>query len=182
MASPRQALSRERILHAAVPLVEERGVNGFTMRALAERLGVSVAATYKHVANKNAVLRMLADDLSEKILAMDNEEGDPFDQIKTMMFQIYNTFKRYPGMAAHSASRMDEYQSIEVVDRVMACFAKLGFDRKEAETRVLALITYTSGHLLIDLGPKNERQGDLAFELAIDLFIDGARGVLGKRR
>jgi AcrR family transcriptional regulator len=58
-AEPREPLSRERIIAAAVELLDERGLEGFTMRALGERLGVEAMAIYHYFPNKQMLLEVL---------------------------------------------------------------------------------------------------------------------------
>lgn len=52
----REPLSRQRILEAAVKLVDAEGLNALTMRRLASELGVEGASLYKHIPNKAALL------------------------------------------------------------------------------------------------------------------------------
>jgi AcrR family transcriptional regulator len=64
-ASPARApLTRARILQAALDLADERGLNAVTMRAVAERLGVTPMALYAHVRDKEGLL----DGLVERVL------------------------------------------------------------------------------------------------------------------
>ena len=58
---PRQPLSRERVLHAAVALADDEGVSSLSMRRLARELGVVPMALYKHVANKDELLDGMID-------------------------------------------------------------------------------------------------------------------------
>jgi AcrR family transcriptional regulator len=58
---PREPLSRERVLWAAVALADEGGVESLSMRKLAHELGVVPMALYKHVANKDALLDGMID-------------------------------------------------------------------------------------------------------------------------
>lgn len=51
-----EALSRERIVEAAVDLLDAAGENGLTFRALTERLATGPGAIYWHVANKEELL------------------------------------------------------------------------------------------------------------------------------
>jgi AcrR family transcriptional regulator len=53
--SSREPLSRQRILDAAVKLVDAEGLNALTMRRLAADLGVEGASLYKHIPNKAAL-------------------------------------------------------------------------------------------------------------------------------
>ena len=55
------ALSRERIVAAAVELLDAHGVNGLTMRGLADRLGSGVMSLYWHVSNKEDVFDLALD-------------------------------------------------------------------------------------------------------------------------
>ncbi|HVV83433.1 MAG TPA: TetR/AcrR family transcriptional regulator C-terminal domain-containing protein [Kofleriaceae bacterium] len=61
----REPLSRERILDAALALVDRDGIEGLSMRRLGEELGVEAMSLYNHVPNKEALL----DGLHERILA-----------------------------------------------------------------------------------------------------------------
>ena len=57
----RPALSRERVLRAAVELADREGIAPLTMRSLARHLGVEAMSLYHHVANKEALLDGMVD-------------------------------------------------------------------------------------------------------------------------
>src|ERR1700759_5154939 len=57
----RKPLSRERVLEAAVALADEIGLEAFSMRGLAQELGVVPMALYKHVGNKDDLLDGMVD-------------------------------------------------------------------------------------------------------------------------
>jgi AcrR family transcriptional regulator len=57
----RPPLTRDRILHAALRIVDKAGVEALSMRRLAKRLGVEAMSLYKHVANRDEVLDGLLD-------------------------------------------------------------------------------------------------------------------------
>jgi TetR/AcrR family transcriptional regulator, tetracycline repressor protein len=65
----RPPLTRERIIDAALDLVDEQGFDALTMRRLGARLGVEAMSLYKHVPNKEAVVEgvreLLLDQLAE---------------------------------------------------------------------------------------------------------------------
>jgi AcrR family transcriptional regulator len=54
---------RGQLLQTALELFNERGVSGASMRELAQRAGVTVAATYHHFESKRALLRAVFDEL-----------------------------------------------------------------------------------------------------------------------
>ncbi|MDG4823720.1 TetR/AcrR family transcriptional regulator C-terminal domain-containing protein [Asanoa sp. WMMD1127] len=56
-------LTRERIVEAAVALLDDAGVDGLTMRRLAQRLDVTPTALYWHVKTKDDVLDLAVDEV-----------------------------------------------------------------------------------------------------------------------
>jgi AcrR family transcriptional regulator len=60
-AAGKAGLSREAILRAAVRLADAEGVDGVSMRKLAEGFGATAMALYRHVANKDDLLDGMVD-------------------------------------------------------------------------------------------------------------------------
>src|SRR3954468_4373196 len=67
----RKPLSRERIVAAALEVVDEQGIEALSMRKLGQTLGYEAMSLYNHVANK--------DDLLDGILDLVLAEMDPPD-------------------------------------------------------------------------------------------------------
>ncbi len=61
----REALSRQRILEAALAIVDREGLDAISMRRLGEELGVEAMSLYNHVTNKADLL----DGIFETVLA-----------------------------------------------------------------------------------------------------------------
>ena len=55
MARPRSALAHNKVLHAAVELFSDRGIEATSMDAIAEASGVSKATIYKHWPDKDSL-------------------------------------------------------------------------------------------------------------------------------
>jgi AcrR family transcriptional regulator len=58
---PRTPLSRERVLHAAIEVADQTGLESLTMRRLGQHLGVEAMSLYKHVAGKDEILDGIVD-------------------------------------------------------------------------------------------------------------------------
>ena len=58
---PRQPLSRDRVLEAAVAFADVHGIDSLTMRKLGEVVGVEAMSLYNHVANKDDLLDGMID-------------------------------------------------------------------------------------------------------------------------
>jgi AcrR family transcriptional regulator len=52
----RKLLSREKVLSAALKMVDEGGIESLSMRNLAQTLKVEAMSLYNHVSNKEAIL------------------------------------------------------------------------------------------------------------------------------
>jgi AcrR family transcriptional regulator len=63
----RTPLSKERVLHAAVDLADEGGIEALSMRRLARQLGVEAMSLYNHVANKDEILSGITDLVASEI-------------------------------------------------------------------------------------------------------------------
>jgi AcrR family transcriptional regulator len=73
--SRRRPLNRERVLHAAVALADDAGIDAVSMRGLAQELGVVPMALYKHVANKDELVNGMVDLVIGEIDPPDPEQG-----------------------------------------------------------------------------------------------------------
>jgi AcrR family transcriptional regulator len=74
-------LSRERVLDAAMAIVEADGVAGLSMRALAAKLGVAVTAIYWHVGNKDELLAALVERIGREAGAIRTTGRTPEQRI-----------------------------------------------------------------------------------------------------
>src|SRR5213082_2534054 len=60
-------LTRRRLVDAALELVNQEGMEGLSMRALADRLEVKAASLYWHVRDRRELLELLAESLLGEI-------------------------------------------------------------------------------------------------------------------
>jgi TetR/AcrR family tetracycline transcriptional repressor len=62
-----RGLTRERLVEAALELINEDGLEALSMRALADRLDVKAASLYWHVRDRRELLELLAESMMESI-------------------------------------------------------------------------------------------------------------------
>lgn len=65
--APKPALTRDRVLSAAVSIADERGIGALSMRQLGARLGVEAMSLYNHVRNKDEILDGIVEAVVEEI-------------------------------------------------------------------------------------------------------------------
>jgi len=66
-AKPRPALTRERVLRAAISLADRGGIQSLSMRKLGDKLGVEAMSLYNHVRNKEDLLDGMVDVVFSEI-------------------------------------------------------------------------------------------------------------------
>jgi len=98
--SPRCA----QIIAAALELLSTEGMTGLTIKNLAQAVGVSEPALYRHFENKQGILVALLDhfethmqDVFEE--ALDSEAG-VFDQLQAVYRRVFRSFAAQPTLAS----------------------------------------------------------------------------------
>lgn len=86
----RRGSTRSDLLEAAAGLLEERGIEAVTLRAVGERAGVSRQAPYKHFKDKGQLLSVLAaryfERLAEEMIsAPEGTGGTPLARLEAML-------------------------------------------------------------------------------------------------
>jgi len=62
-----RGLTRERLVEAALELINEEGLEALSMRALADRLEVKAASLYWHVRDRRELLELLAESILDGV-------------------------------------------------------------------------------------------------------------------
>ncbi|WP_328744378.1 TetR/AcrR family transcriptional regulator [Streptomyces sp. NBC_00285] len=92
---------REEILDAALAIADERGLEAVSMRALADRVGVTPMALYRHVKDKAALLDGMVGRLLSALLPSDPSQERTWDeQLSTLAHACRQVAQRHP-WAAH---------------------------------------------------------------------------------
>src|SRR5438067_10994436 len=94
-AEPRLPLSRDRILHAALELADEGGIESLSMRKLGQVLGFEAMSLYNHVANKDDVLDGILDLVLEETKPP-SPDGDWDVAIRSSAISMHQAFRRHP--------------------------------------------------------------------------------------
>lgn len=110
-STSRRRLSRGTVLRAAVDLVDAEGLDALTMRRLASELGVEAMSLYHYVANKDALLTGVIDQVATQVVAAVEELGlaspstDWRGDLRAMILTARQVMLRHPWAPALIAER-----------------------------------------------------------------------------
>jgi AcrR family transcriptional regulator len=96
--SPRRtdALSRERIVAAAVDILDTDGEPDLTFRALTARLSTGAGAIYHHVANKQELLAAATDQVIAQLFDQIETDDDPTQTLRAISLGIFDAIDAHP--------------------------------------------------------------------------------------
>ena len=84
MSPKTKAVDADVILDTAAVLIENDGVDAFSMRALAERIGVAVTSIYWHVGGRDALFDSLVDRLLAEMAGLPMAGDGPVNRIAAL--------------------------------------------------------------------------------------------------
>jgi AcrR family transcriptional regulator len=90
------ALSRERIVAAAIEILDADGEPDLTFRALTARLSTGAGAIYHHVANKNELLAAATDDVLAQLFSQIEKDADPAQTLRAISLGIFDAIDAHP--------------------------------------------------------------------------------------
>lgn len=97
--TPRQ----QEIINAAIKIIAQKGFQELTTKHLAEEVGVSEAALYRHFENKTDLIHKILEyfqDLAHQAMGnIDSEIPEPIEQVKAFVMNRYRLFKENPDLA-----------------------------------------------------------------------------------
>jgi len=93
----RVALTRTRIVGAALDLVAHRGLDGLTMRAVAVALHVTPMSLYNHVADKAELIDLMADDIIGGIIEEATLDGGDWEsRLRALAHRHFVAWREHP--------------------------------------------------------------------------------------
>jgi AcrR family transcriptional regulator len=144
-----EALSRERIVEAAVELLDAAGEGGLTFRALTERLTTGPGAIYWHVANKGELLAAGTEAVLAAVLAPPPRTGSPQDEIRGVAIGLFDAIDEHPWLAAQLSAQLSRnpWQSVtpRIIESIGRPIRALGVPEVSWFTATFALVHYILG-------------------------------------
>jgi AcrR family transcriptional regulator len=177
-------LSRDKVLSAAMRIVDEEGADALTMRRLARELGVEAMSLYNHVADKQALLEGVVElALTEQARRPPTPEADWRDTVAAAVNGFRRALTTHPNvlpvMIAHPPA--SEEASRLYLRGPLTFLIGIGFSERDAAQLFEAVFALAFGHaMLTSAYPAIESDGlptvdftDASFDRSVRVLLDG---------
>jgi AcrR family transcriptional regulator len=83
-------------------LIADMGIQGFTIKNLSKKIGITEPALYRHFDSKTAILNTILNNFKDMIgtisLKLESVEGTAIDKISFMFSQLLEVFDKQPSI------------------------------------------------------------------------------------
>ncbi|MFE4517303.1 TetR/AcrR family transcriptional regulator C-terminal domain-containing protein [Kitasatospora sp. NPDC056783] len=163
-------LDRGQVVDAALDLLNEAGLDGLTLRAIAARLDVKAPALYWHVKDKQALLDEMATEMMRRMTGRagtDHPEGDWRETYLTTMRALRAELLRYrDGAKVYSGARFTDTSYAAGLDASLRVLVEAGFTPARAARAWQTAYSYTIGYVIEEqaMGP-NPFDGEEGYDV-----------------
>jgi TetR/AcrR family tetracycline transcriptional repressor len=166
-----QRLTREVVVARAGQMIAEHGLTTFSVRGLAEALGVAPNAVYNHVRNRDDVLDAVTDQMVESIQFPADDQPWP-DWVRTTAVTLRAQLSQHPGLTELILARAGSTaRGPRVLNRFLDRLVADGLDRAVAHLIWHAVLTVVVGSLWQDRARAADR--DATFHVVLDVTMIG---------
>lgn len=138
------ALSKDRIVEAAIAILDAEGETALTFRALATRLATGAGAIYWHVADKTALLTAATGDLIDRAMAQ-GDDAPPRQAIRAIALRVFDLIDAHPWVGAHLAREPWQSAMLRIFEGVGSRLDALGVPEDRQFDAATALVNYILG-------------------------------------
>lgn len=130
---PRSTLTREAIVVAALRVVDEVGLDGLSMRRVAETLDTGAASLYWHVADKEQLIHLMLDHAMAEIELAAPDSSRWEEQLREFASEVREMYRRHGDLAFASLGRVPMGPSlVRIAEWLLALLREAGVPDRAA--------------------------------------------------
>ena len=156
----RQPLTRERIVDAALRVLDRDGLDAVSMRRVGQELATGAASLYVHVANKDELLELLLDRVAGEIRVPPPDPPRWREQVEELGRAIRRALLAHPGIARVSIAGVPAGpNALALTEGALAILRAGGLPERAAAWAVDRLILYVSADAVEESADRAHRLG-----------------------
>ncbi|MGG4340213.1 TetR/AcrR family transcriptional regulator [Paenibacillus lautus] len=143
MKKQQPQISEDKILKTSWELLGEEGIEKFSMRRLADRLGIQAPSLYWYFKSKQNLYQRLANQISKIILEEFHTEGDWKEQMAGLAITVQSVLRRYPCSTQLMMMTLPhEPDMIRLTNRMLLCMEPTPLEQEQKLQAVITLLNY----------------------------------------
>jgi AcrR family transcriptional regulator len=179
-APPRRPVTQDLIVDAALELLDREGLDGVSMRQVAQHLDTGPATLYAHVSNKEELLELMLDRVAGEI---ETPEPDPErwqEQVKEIARSMFRVLSAHADIARVSLATVPTGpNALRVAERLLTILLAGGVPARTAAWGIDRLFLYISADAYEgSLHHAKQRASGKDLEQYIADFLGQVRGYL----
>lgn len=158
---PETALTREAIVRAAISVVDADGIDDLSMRRVAEDLGVSTMALYRHVTDRTDLVSAMIEAIYQDAELPELSDADWRGALETSMAREWGIFRNHPWVVQLAATTgpLITPAVMATTERMMGVIMAEGCSPDTALETVIVLLSFTDGMAVQALLVEAQGQG-----------------------
>ena len=186
-----KGLNRADIVQAALDLLDEKGIDAVTVRAVATRLGVKAPALYWHVENKQALLDEMGTEIQRRVIA--ELRAQPMDVWPDSVATYARVLRREylahrDGARTFSGTRLTDPEVLRAQEPWLEQLVASGVDLERAVSAVEFVTAFVVGFVIEE--QERAQSGEPRYSLSdrtemlgddVPLVVEAGRVLFGDR-
>lgn len=140
-----ETLSRERIIQAAIEILDAEGESALTFRALATRLATGSGAIYNRVAGKNELLAGATDDILGRAMTGSARGAGPRETIRAIALAVFDAIDAHPWVGTELCREPWQPAILPVLEGIGGQLQALGVPERAQFDCASAILKYILG-------------------------------------
>ena len=139
------ALSKERIVEAAIQILDADGEGALTFRALAARLATGAGAIYWHVDSKNDLLAAAANGVIARVMTDVVAGAGPREAIRAIALGVFDAIDAHPWVGTQLSQEPWQFAVLQIFEGFGGQLQPLGVPERAQFDCASALVNYVLG-------------------------------------
>lgn len=155
-------LNRDRILSAALGLVDKHGMKAFSMRRLAAELGVDPMAIYYHLPNKQAILAGLVERVCGELRLPPAGSGTWADRVRAVARAYHGLVRAHPELVLYLVTdrQAAAVAALTINEALYEALAEAGLPPRQIVRAADLVVDYVNGYALGEVSGAGGQPGE----------------------
>lgn len=184
-AAGQGVLTVDRILAAALELVDEHGLDALSMRRLARRLDVDPMSIYHHLPNKAAVISGLVELVFSQMQPPETGDDDWAEQVRAWVHAYHDLTRAHPHLVLQIVTDPAAVsRAAQLINEPLhTALTRAGLPSAKIAGCAGMFVDYVNGFALAEVGPPpaaGQSAAPAGFDTGLDIMLLGVRALAAK--